>query len=100
MIVCQENVYHTQEFQKRAYNKNVKLKSYIPGDKVWLNNKYLKIKQKQKLKTKFFGLFQFLHPVGKEVYKLEFPKKWKILNVFHMSLLKQKTTKKEQWTKT
>ena len=35
-----------------------------------------------------------LHPVGKQVYKLEFPKKWRIHDVFHVSLLEQNTTRK------
>ena len=36
-----------------------------------------------------------LHPVGKQAYKLELPKKWKIYDVFHVSLLKQDTIRKE-----
>ena len=35
-----------------------------------------------------------LHPVGKQAYKLELPKKWRIHDVFHVSLLEQDTTKK------
>ena len=65
MTVCQKNLYHAQKFQKRAYDKGVRPKSYAPGDKIWLNSKYLKTKQNQKLETKFFGLFRVLHPVGK-----------------------------------
>ena len=37
-----------------------------------------------------------LHPIGKQVYKLELPKKWRVHNVFHVSLLEQDTTKKKQ----
>ena len=37
-----------------------------------------------------------LHPVGKQAYKLKLPKKWKIYDVFHVSLLEQDTTKKGQ----
>ena len=44
MLVCQENLYHTQKLQKQAYNKNIKPKRYISGDKVWLNSKYIKTK--------------------------------------------------------
>ena len=65
MTVCQENLHYAQKLQKQAYNKSIKSKSYALGDKVWLNNKYLKTKQNQKLEAKFFRLFQFLHPVRK-----------------------------------
>ena len=37
-----------------------------------------------------------LHPVGKQAYKLELPKKWRIHDVFHVSLLEQDITKKGQ----
>ena len=95
MTVCRENFYHAQKLQKRAHNKGVNPKSYTPGDKVWLNSKYIKTKQNRNLEAKFFGPFRVLHPVGKQAYKLELPKKWKIHNVFHISLLEQYTTKKE-----
>ena len=75
MIVCQENLHHAQEFQKRAHDKGVKPWSYAPSKKVWLNSKYIKTKQKQKLEAEFFGPFRMLHPVGKQVFKLEVPKK-------------------------
>ena len=94
--VCQKNLYHAQEFQKQAHNKGIKPKSYAPGDKVWLNSKYIKTKQNRKLEAKFFGLFQVLYPVGKRAYKFELPKKWRIHDVFHVSLLEQDTTKKKR----
>ena len=75
MIVCQENLHHAQELQKRTYNKGVKLWSYAPGEKVWLNSKYIKTKRNRKLEAKFFGPFRVLHAVEKQVYKLELPKK-------------------------
>ena len=96
MIVCQENLHHAQELQKRAHDKGVKPRSYAPSDKVWLNSKYIKAKQNQKLEAKFFGPFQVLHPVAKQVYKLELPKKWRIHDVFHVSLFEQDTTRKRQ----
>ena len=94
MIVCQQNLHHAQELQKRAHDKGVKPRSYAPGEKVWLSSKYLKTKRNRKLKAKFLGPFQVLHPVGKQAYKLELPKKWRIHNIFHVSLLKQDTRKK------
>ena len=94
MIVCQENLHHAQKLQKRAYDKGVKSRSYASGDKVWLNSKYIKTKQNQKLETKFFGPFRVLHPVGKQVYKLELSRKWRIHDVFHVSLLEHDTTRK------
>ena len=96
MIVCQQNLHHAQELQKRGYDKGVKPQSYAPSEKVWLSSKYLKTQQKHKLEAKFLGLFRVLHPVGKQAYKLELPKKWRIHNVFHVLLLEQDTTKKRQ----
>ena len=94
MIVCRENLHHAQELQKRAHDKGVKPRSYAPGDKVWLNSKYIKTKQNRKLEAKFFGPFQVLYPVEKQTYKLELPRKWRIHDVFHVSLLEQDTTRK------
>ena len=37
-----------------------------------------------------------LYSVGKQAYKLELPKKWRIHNFFHVSLLEQNTTKNGQ----
>ena len=75
MTVCRENLHHTQELWKQAHNKGVKPKNYAPDDKVWLNSKYLKTKLKRKLEAKFFRPFQIPYPVGKQVYKLELPRK-------------------------
>ena len=55
--VCYQNLLHAQELQKRAHDKGVKSRSYAPGEKVWLNSKYIKIKRNKKLESKFFGPF-------------------------------------------
>ena len=94
MAICQQNLHYAQELQKQAHNKGVKPRSYAPGDKVWLSSKHLRTKRNRKLEAKFLGLFRVLHPVGKQAYKLELPKKWRIHDVFHISLLEQDTTKK------
>ena len=75
MIICWVNLYRPQEFQKCTYDKSIKPKSYAPGDKVWLNSKYIKIKQNQKLKAKFFKLFCVLYPMSNQAYKLKLPRK-------------------------
>ena len=92
--MCQQNLYHAQKLQKRAHNKGVKPQSYAAGDKVWLSSKHLKTKRNCKLEAKFLGLFWVLHPISKQAYKLKLPKKWKIHDFFHVSLLEQNTTKK------
>ena len=97
MVVCRENFQHAQDLQKQANNKIIKPRSYAANDKVWLNSKYIKTKQNRKLEAKFFGRFQVLHPVEKQAYKLKPLKKWKIYDVFHVSLLKQDTIRKG-WT--
>ncbi len=61
---------------------------------MWLNSKYIKTKKNKKLESGFFGPFRVLHAVGKQVYKLEPSTKWKIYDVFHVSLLEQDTTRR------
>ena len=99
MIICHKNLHHTQELQKQAHNKGVMARSYTLNDKVWLNSKYIKTKQNEKLEVKFFGPFWVLYSVSKQAYKLELAKKWKIHDVFYVSLLQQDITKKERINK-
>ncbi len=73
--ICCQNLLYAKELQKKAHDKRVKSHSYAPGKKIWLNSKYIKTKRNKKLKSKFFGPFQILHVVGKQVYKLELPTK-------------------------
>ena len=94
ITICWQNLYHAQKLQKQAQNKGVKLRSYTPNDKIWLNDKYIKTKQNQQLEAKFFGPFQVLCFVSKQSYKRKLPKRWKIHDVFHISLLELGTTRK------
>ena len=34
MAAYQQNFYYAQEFQKQTHNKNIKLQSYKPGNKL------------------------------------------------------------------
>ena len=74
--------------------------SYVFGNKIWLNSKYIKIKWNCKLEAKFFKLFQVRDPVGNQVYKLELAKKWRIYNIFYKFLLEHDTIKKQRIDKT
>ena len=65
MTICQENLHHAQKLQIQAYNKGVKPRNYAPGNKIWLNSKYIKTKQNRKLEAKFFKPFHILYPVCK-----------------------------------
>ena len=96
ITVCQENLYHAQELQKQTHNNGVKPKRYAPGNKVWLNSKYIKTKQNRKIKAKFSRPFQVLHLVSKKAYKLKLLKKWRIQNVFHVLLLEQNNIRMER----
>ena len=96
MVLCRKNLQHAQEFQKQYQNKYAKSRSYTPNKKVGLNSKYIKTKQNCKLETKIFRSFRVLHLVRKQAYKWKLPKKWKIYDVFHVSLLEQDTTKSKQ----
>ena len=96
ITICRKNLHHAQKLQKQAYNKAVKLKSYVFGDKIWLNSKYIKTKRNRKLETKFFGPFQVLYLIKNHVYKLKLQKKWRIYDVFYVSLLEYDTIKKGQ----
>ena len=79
---------HAHDFWKQAHNKDMKPRNYASNGKLWLNSKYIKTKYHWKLEAKFFGLFQVLHLVEKQAYKFKQSKKWKIHDIFHMSLLK------------
>ena len=68
MNVCRQNLLYTKDLQKQSHDKEVKSRSYAPGEKVWLKSKYVKTKQNQKLEVKFFRPFQMLYPAGKQAY--------------------------------
>ena len=96
MIIYQNNLHYAQKLQKRAHDKGVKPRSYTSGKKTLLNSNYIKTKQNHKLEAKFFEPFWVLHPVRKQVYKLELLWSWRIHDVFYVSPLEQNTTRKRQ----
>ena len=59
-----------------------------PGDWVLLNAKNICTKRPtKKLSPKHYGPFKILEKIGSRSFRLELDKKWKIHNVFHVSLL-------------
>ena len=48
------------------------------------------------MEAKFFKPFQVFYLIGKQVYKLELPRKSKIYDIFHVLLLEQDITRKGQ----
>ena len=74
--------------------------NYVLGKKVWLNKKYIKTKRNQKLESKFFRPFQIFYTVEKQAYKLKLLTKWKIHNVFYVSLPEQDIISKSRINKT
>lgn len=96
ILVCCNNLFHAQEIWKQVYDKAMKLRSYAPVDKVWLNTKFIKTKKKQKLEAKLFIPFRVSYLMRKQAYKLKLFKKLKIYDVFYMSLLEKNTIRKRR----
>ena len=57
MTIWWHNLYQAPEFQKQAFDKGIKPKSYASENKIWLNIKYNKTKQNRKFEDKLFELF-------------------------------------------
>ena len=61
---------------------------YNPGDWVMLNAKNIRTKRPtKKLAPKFYGPFKITKKIGSHAYELELESRWRIHNVFHVSLL-------------
>ena len=45
LIVFLEHFHHAQKIQNQTYNNGIKSRSYALSNKIWLINKYIKIKQ-------------------------------------------------------
>lgn len=74
--------------QKRYYDKGHVHVEFQPDDWVLLNSKNLKFKVGMpKLLPRYVGPFQVKKRVGKVAYELIIPQRWRIHDVFHVSLL-------------
>ena len=63
-----------------------------------LNEKNIRIKRNKKLKWKHFEFFRVLEIIKDQVYRLKLFKRWRIHDVFHVSLLKKSKFKKKKNT--
>ena len=70
--------------------------SYNVEDYVNLNGKNIKTKRNKKLEWKFFEPFQILETIENQVYRLDLLKRWRIHDVFHVSLLKKFNSKRKK----
>jgi len=62
-------------------------KSFVKGQKVWLEGTNLKLGYNKKITMKREGPFVIMEVIGPVNYKLKLPLKWTIHPVFHAILL-------------
>ena len=75
-------------WMKRYYDKTHKFAEFKKGDWVLLNAKNLTFKVgSPKLLPRWVGPFEIEKPIGKVAYKLHILAKWRLHDVFHVSLL-------------
>ena len=93
--MCKKVLLTTQKHQKTFVDKHSKFIQFAIKDYVWLRGKNIKTKRNRKLKWKTFEFFEILKKHNNQIYKLNLFKRWRIHNVFHVSLLKSFKKKKK-----
>jgi len=93
MKTVQENarttIEQTREAMKKYYDRKATPQPDIEaGDLVMLNPKNIKSKRvTRKFTPRLYGPFKVLEEKGNRAFKLDIPARWKIHQVFHVSLL-------------
>ena len=92
------NLIHTQEQQikyKNARTKDVK-DIFKVDNYVNVNDKNIRIKRNKKLEWKFFDSFKILNEIETQTYRINISRRWRIHNVFHVSLFEKMKFKKKE----
>jgi hypothetical protein len=77
-----------QQALQRRVKPLITPRTFVPGDRVWLDARNLKIKTpSRKLSPRRYGPFEILKQVSPVTYRIKLPLSWKIHNVFHVDLL-------------
>ena len=92
---AQERLKQLQESRsdaQKALQKRIKPinppRTYVAGDKIWLEARNLKIKlPSRKFSPRRYGPFEVIEQISPVAYRIKLPNDWKIHNVFHVDLL-------------
>jgi hypothetical protein len=77
-----------QKSLQRRIKPLVTPRSFVPGNKVWLDARNLSIKTRsRKLSVRRYGPFEVLEKISPVAYRIKLPISMKIRNVFHVDLL-------------
>ena len=96
MKVLKVNLAHAQKQQVKYKNAKTKLKNFDVKSYVNVNEKNIRIKRNKKLEWKFFESFKMLDTIENQTYRLDIFKRWRIHDVFHVSLLEKIVFKRKE----
>ena len=96
MKVLKVNLIYAQKQQIKYKNAKIKLKNFEVNSYVNVNFKNIRIKRNKKLKWKFFESFRMLNTIENQAYRIDIFKRWRIHNVFHVSLLEKIIFKRKE----
>jgi hypothetical protein len=91
-LIAEARQLHRIATQRQCQYANTKRRDvqFAEGDWVLLASKNLRFKQgTPKLLPRWVGPFQVVRKVGAQAYELNLPKRWKIHDVFHVSVLER-----------
>ena len=94
--VLKTNLIHAQKQQIKYKNVKIKKANFKIENYVNVNDKNIRIKRNKKLEWKFFESFKIFDTIENQVYRINIFKRWRIHNVFHVSLLKKVKVKREE----